>query len=704
MMRRRLRDAAVCAAATVAIMSAAVQLALRPADLAVLGGFRIPSATYPGIASGGGLLPLEPRFVARVLGVPVPTSSPGLPSVTAAGVVLPGAARAPGPPSVEDARRSPGVSPAAPLLDHPFTNDRFADAISIATTPFRATTDSRPATAEPGEPTSCSTVGGTAWYRYTAPTDGGVRADTFGTNYATTLGVFTGDSLSSLRSIGCDKGPTGNAQVGFAAAAGTTYYFQIGGAVGGTLVFGLSSIQTMTRANISSQGEESNQPAYGHGVSADGRYVVFYSWGSSLGKPPGCAGSCSVIYLRDRSSGATTPVVALPRATDTAPAYAPNSGGPDLWEPNLSADGRYLAFNSDAPLVPEDTNDTHDVYVADRATGHLERVSVAADGAQAETPPSNVNRRSPDRQAGSRHATISADGRFVLFTSDADNLVRGDTNDDEDVFVRDRVAGTTERVSIGPNGAQMARAAAEYGAALSPDGRFAVYRGALSHALAELPPPYPHTGDQTAQIYVRDRLLGTTTLASPSIDGGLGNGDSYFPSVSDDGRFVTFVSEASNLVAGDTNAEGCGAAGAGVQCGFDYFTFDRLAGVMARDSVSSSGDQQRFATDDTGLTQGFGGGPPRVSMSGDGRLVAFNSFADNLVPGDENGQQDVFVHDRLTGATICISMSWAGAPADGFSEAPTISRDGSMVAFASEATNLVPGDTNQTRDVFVYLL
>src|SRR5204863_6343548 len=105
--------------------------------------------------------------------------------------------------------------------------------------------------------------GGSAWYRYTANDDGGVFADTFGSTYALYLGVFAGDSLGALQPIGCNNSPTGNAQVGFGAKRGTTYYFQIVGPVaGGDLVFELSPVRTLTRANLSSQGDQDDVPAY----------------------------------------------------------------------------------------------------------------------------------------------------------------------------------------------------------------------------------------------------------------------------------------------------------------------------------------------------------------------------------------------------------------------------------------------------------
>ncbi|MDT7943806.1 MAG: hypothetical protein RQ985_04565, partial [Dehalococcoidia bacterium] len=159
-------------------------------------------------------------------------------------------------------------------------------------------------------------------------------------------------------------------------------------------------------------------------------------------------------------------------------------------------------------------------------------------------------------------------------------------------------------------------------------------------------------------------------------DGTEGNGYSWFPSISADGRYVAFESIASNLVPGDTN---------GVS---DVFVHDRLTGQTTRVSVASDGTQGHSASD-------------HPSISADGRYVAFESFASNLVPGDTNGKRDVFVHDRLTGQTARVSVASDGTQGNGDSIYPSISADGRYVAFVSGASNLVPGDANGNIDVFI---
>jgi len=268
----------------------------------------------------------------------------------------------------------------------------------------------------------------------------------------------------------------------------------------------------------------------------------------------------------------------------------------------------------------------------------------------------------------SRGGPISADGRFVAFESEATNLVPGDTNNVWDVFIRDRLTGTTERVSVSSTGQQ--GNADSVGGSLSADGRFVAFYSGASNLVP---------GDTNwSDIFVRDRLSGTTQRVSVSNAGEQANSSSLYASISADGRCVAFVSEASNLVPGDTNGR------------LDIFVRDRLTGTTERVNVSSSGEQSNTTSDDSGS-----------SMSGDGRFVAFCSDATNLVPDDTNRQRDVFVRDRLNGTTERVSIGSAGEQANRGSIAPAISGDGRYVAFCSGATNLLPGDTNNAMDMFV---
>jgi len=265
---------------------------------------------------------------------------------------------------------------------------------------------------------------------------------------------------------------------------------------------------------------------------------------------------------------------------------------------------------------------------------------------------------------------ISADNRFVAFASRASNLVVGDTNGVADVFVYDRTTGALERVSVATGGSEANADSGQFGLSISGDGRFVAFASSASNLVA---------GDNNAtdDIFVRDRQLGTTTRVSVDSQGAEGNDISSFPSICADGSWVAFASFASNLVAGDTN-QSC-----------DCFVHHLQTGATERVSVSSSGAQA-------------GSSSVGPQLSADGRFVAFASYASNLVSGDTNNDIDIFVRDRQIGSTQLVSLSSAGAQALGASNAPMISGDGRYVIFTSTASNLVGGDTNALADVFLH--
>jgi Tol biopolymer transport system component len=264
--------------------------------------------------------------------------------------------------------------------------------------------------------------------------------------------------------------------------------------------------------------------------------------------------------------------------------------------------------------------------------------------------------------------SISADGRYVAFVSIATNLVPGDTNGCEDIFVRDRSSGTTERVSVDSGGVQGDAMSA--GPSISADGRYVVFESLATNLVA---------GDTNAvrDIFVRDRLSGTTERVNVDSGGAQANGVSSWASISPDGRYVTFMSEGTNLVAGDTNATG------------DVFLRDRLSGTTQRVSLAAGGAQGNNFS-------GYG------SISADGRYVSFASVATNLVAGDTNNSYDVFVRDLVSATTERVSVATGGAQANNGAVYPSISADGRSVVFFSGSTNLVAGDTNGVTDVFLH--
>jgi len=323
----------------------------------------------------------------------------------------------------------------------------------------------------------------------------------------------------------------------------------------------------------------------------------------------------------------------------------------DAFDPAISPDGRYVGF-----LWYKGFTESG-VFLRDLQTGAIERISVDSDEVKG--------------NSFSYSATLTPDVHYVAFSSYATNLVAGDTNgpypNGHDVFVRDRVNGTTERVSVGWLGQQGNDSS--YNPAISADGRYVAFTSHADNLVA--------VDDNGVQdVFLRDRAADTTELVSIDSAGVQGDGEVYCSAISADGRYVAFYGTSTNLVAGDTNGSS------------DVFVRDRLTGTTERVSVDSAGVQGNAASDGGRITP-------------DGRYVTFRSSAANLVPGDTNGKGDLFLHDRQTGETERLSLAFDGAQADGDSSQPDLTPDGRFVAFQSRATNLVPDDTNGFWDVFV---
>ena len=328
----------------------------------------------------------------------------------------------------------------------------------------------------------------------------------------------------------------------------------------------------------------------------------------------------------------------------------------DSYQPSLSADGRLVAFDSSAPdLVPGDGNGCSDVFVHDRLTGETTRVSVDSAGVEAD--------------GDCFRPALSADGRFVAFHGVAANLVAGDVNGEPDVFLHDRLTGVTSLVSASASGATGDGASVD--ASISGDGRFVSYTSWATNLV-------PGDANRVSDVFVLDRLTGRTTLASVTTAGAQGFSFSGQSAISADGKRVAFWSVATNLVPNDTNLEA------------DIFVHDLPTGRTRRVSVNTLGMQ---AGDSSQLP----------AISGDGRFVAFQSRARNLVPGDTNLTEDIFVHDLANGRTIRVNVPSGGyGQANRISSGASISADGRYVAFSSHAYNLVPADGNFQSDVFVH--
>ena len=383
----------------------------------------------------------------------------------------------------------------------------------------------------------------------------------------------------------------------------------------------------------------------------------------------------------------------------------------------ISGNGRFVAFGSNATNLIPGGNLPFNIFVHDRQTGSTEIVSVSSNGSQGE--------------GFSSAPAISDDGRFVAFDSDATNLVQGDQNGTTDVFRHDRETGETILISVNSAGQQGDNSS--HAPAISGDGRFVVFHA--NSALA------PEDTNQQTDVYVRDVQAGITTLVSIGFDGSAGNNTSFIQDINGDGRFVAFVSDSTNLipndvqdfeanvyvrdlVAGTTELVSVGSDGTRADVGFfdrpsisadgRYVAFSTTASLVPEDTRQFSldiylRDRQAETTElisvnsDEVPGNGRSEGP---SVSADGRFVSFQSDSSNIVTPDEPAgffpDEDIFVRDRQAGVTYRVSESSAGEEGNARSLGGTISADGLVTAFSSDASNLVPNDTNFVTDIFVH--
>lgn len=396
--------------------------------------------------------------------------------------------------------------------------------------------------------------------------------------------------------------------------------------------------------SVNSAAEQGDRDSFSPSISSDGRMVAFASRATDL--VPRDRNNSEDVFVHDRQTGETVLVSVSSGGVQ---------GDDDSYRPAISGNGRYVVFQSDAAnLVSGDDNGVTDIFLHDLLSGRTTRISVDSQGAQAD--------------GASLNPSISDDGRVIAFHSYAGNLDAGDTNRDRDVFVHDRGIGQTSRIR-GRAAAARGGVATGWDASISGDGRYVAFSGAEVGTVGEL--------NATDGIFVFDLGSGQVSRVSISSAGAAGDRDSFAASISAHGRFVVFASDASNLVEDDTNER------------TDVFMHDRQSGRTLRVSVDS----------ERGQTVGDSHAP---AISADARHVAYWSRARNLVDDDRNERHDVFVHDLQTGQTRRLSVSSSGRQSNGHSASPAISADGRFLAFESSASNLVLCDRNKRDDVFVH--
>jgi hypothetical protein len=395
-------------------------------------------------------------------------------------------------------------------------------------------------------------------------------------------------------------------------------------------------------------------------ISPEGRYISFESSADNLSSEDN--NSFTNIFLRDTVGGTTTLINRQSASDGGAAADATSSTG------GVSADGRYVAFESDADnLSTADSNLVRNVFVRDTVTNTTTLVSrqSASDGGAG-------------GDSSSSDAVISADGRYVAFHSDANNLSTADSNAVTNAFVRDTVTNTTILISRqSPADGGAGADGSSFDTAISPDGRYVAYQSDANNLSTA-------DNDAVRNDFVRDLVTGTTNLASrqSAADGGAGgNAGSGDVAVSDDGH-VVFRSDANNLSAEDNDAVS------------NIFVYDLLGATTTLVSRQSAADGGAGAGDHS-----F-----EVSISGDGRYATFQSDANNLSALDNDLYTNAFVRDLETATTTLVSRQSAvdgGTGADGFSTDTAVSGDGRYVAFQSSANNLSSEDNDAVVNVFV---
>jgi hypothetical protein len=411
-----------------------------------------------------------------------------------------------------------------------------------------------------------------------------------------------------------------------------------------TAATALGAPQTPTNSlcSQSSAGVQSDNTSYYSLVSADGRYVVFQSDATNLA--PGDFNSRQDIFRHDLVNGVTELVSQEPGG---------NSGNGIAVQPDVSGDGRFVVWSTNASnLVAGDTNGTWDVFLRDMVTGTTTLISR-----------DHLGNLASARSDGPR---ITPDARYVVFESDAD-LVLTDTNGQKDVYRLDRSTGQLALVSVTATGLQ--GNGWSYHGAISSSGQRIVFTSGATTFVA---------GDTNNQVdmFLKDMQSGALTRVNVSTTGAQANNESTWPSISGDGSYIVYSSAASNLVPGDSSGN------------WDLFGYEVATGVTTRLNVQPNGLQANsYVRSPTALSE-------------NGNFVVFASLSTNLVVGDTNGKQDIFMRDRAASVTTRVSLDLGGGEVDGDCFVPHMTADGNVLTYTSDATDIVASDTNARRDIF----
>lgn len=405
-----------------------------------------------------------------------------------------------------------------------------------------------------------------------------------------------------------------------------------------------STLYALERISLSSSQAQADGISYVANSSANGRYVVFDSSATNL--VSGDSNGFRDVFLRDRTTG-TTELISVHNNGAQANHISRAA--------SISDDGRYVSFESFAPLVAGTKLGGYKIYRRDRQNGRTELVSSNSSN----QPASGMSMRS----------SISADGRYVLFYSWGSNLIAGDNNKSVDVFLKDMQSGSVERISVSTTG--VAGNGDSFEASMSPDTRYVTFTSMSTNLTGSTIPRQRH-------VYIRDRQTGTTTMVTRAANGALANQASFAPEISDDGRYVVYYSLVSNLVAGTSGSK------------TQILLFDKSTSTTRL--ISRPTARVSVEGNDTSYS---------ATISGDGRYIAFTSYASNLVAGDNNGVADSFLLDRNSNELSIVSKSETGSLANGHASAASrVSRSGNSVIFVSYASNLIMGDSNNVPDIF----